>query len=186
MTGAPAETWQRFRFVTAPAWAYAFLILVCTGIGLLPIFILMAVVSRRASGHLPLTRMSQRRVRRATWICVDLLVLAVLLWVGAAFVASIWSGNSTASTIAGISVFLGFLSILAAIIGWLLVRPRFGPGGQVLKRPTGYQDYLVELRRVHPAFVAAVNQAHQARAAQYAAMQAPAGLQAPPHAPAGG
>lgn len=162
MTGQPAETWQRFRFVTAPAWAYAFLILICTGIGLLPIFILMAVVSRRASGHLPLTRASQRRVRLGTWICVDLFVLTVLLWIGAAVISSIWPDNSTVSVIVGVAVSVGLLSLLAGFAGWLLVRPRFGPGGRVLDRPAGAQEYLVELRRVHPAFVAAVNQQHSA------------------------
>ena len=160
MTGAPAETWQRFRFVTAPAWAYAFLILVVTGIGLLPIFILMTVVSRRASCYLPLTRASQRRVRLGTWLCVDLFILAILLWIGAGVAASIWPDNSTASIFIGLAVFTGILSILAAAAGWLLVRPRFGPGGRVLDRPPGSQDYLVELRRVHPAFVAAITQQH--------------------------
>jgi len=168
MTGAPAETWQRFRFVTAPAWAYAFLILVCTGIGLLPIFILMAVVSRRASGYLPLTRASQRRVRRATWVCIDLFVLAVLLWIAAAVIASIWSDNAVASTFVGLAVFVGILSLLAAAIGWLLVRPMFGPGGAVRARPAGYQDYPVELRKVHPLFVQAVYAQHAARMAQSA------------------
>ncbi len=168
MTGAPAETWQRFRFVTAPAWAYAFLILVCTGIGLLPIFILMAVVSRRASGHLPLTRASQRRVKRATWVCIDLFVLAVLLWIAAAVIASIWSDNAVASTFVGLAVFVGILSLLAAAIGWLLVRPMFGPGGAVRARPAGYQDYPVELRKVHPLFVQAVYAQHAARMAQSA------------------
>jgi len=37
-----------------------------------------------------------------------------------------------------------------------------------------YYDKLVEIRNLNPAFVAAVNQIQQARAAQYAAMQAPA------------
>src|SRR5256885_14051120 len=53
LTGAPAETWHKFRFVTVPGWAYAFLVLLCTGIGLLPIFIILAVVSRRGAGDLP-------------------------------------------------------------------------------------------------------------------------------------
>ena len=44
MTGQPAQAWRKFRFATVPRWAYVFLVLICTGIGLLPIFIIMAVV----------------------------------------------------------------------------------------------------------------------------------------------
>ena len=174
MTGAPAEAWQKFNFVTAPRWAYASLVLLITGIGLLPVFIIMAAVSRRAGGHLPLTLASRKKVTRAKWISIDLFVLAILLWIAAAVIASIWTDSSIASTIVGFSVLLGLLSVLAGAAGWVIVRPRFGPSGRVLSRPPGYSEYLVELKKVHPAFIAAVNQMYQARAAQYAAIQAPA------------
>ena len=88
VTGAPVETWRKFRFSTPPPWAYAFLGLIALG----------PLVSIRA---------------------------------------------------------------------------------KVTMQP-GYYDKLVELRNVHPAFVAAVNQMHQARMAQQAAMQPPANIPLPP------
>lgn len=72
MTGAPAETWRKFTFSTIPAWAVALLPLIC--LGLLPLFIGLYAVSRRASGHLPLTRASSRRVALASWIPTGLIV----------------------------------------------------------------------------------------------------------------
>jgi hypothetical protein len=179
MTGAPAETWRKFRFATAPGWAYAFLILLVTGIGLLPVFILMAVVSRRASGHLPLTKASSRRLNLILWLVVALVVLTPVLWLTAAIFGSN-TNDQTATSIAGFGFILGILTFLAFIVAWLVVRPMVGPRGRVLEQPPGYYDKLVELRRVHPNFVAAVNQVHQARAAQYVAMQAPADLPPPP------
>ena len=80
MTGQPAETWRKFRFQTAPAWAYAFLLLLCTGVGLLIIFLAMYLVSRRASGYLPLTRASSRKVALGAWIPGGLLLLTVVLF----------------------------------------------------------------------------------------------------------
>jgi hypothetical protein len=55
-----------------------------------------------------------------------------------------------------------------------------GPRGKVMEQQPGYYDKLVELRKVHPNFVAAVNQVHQARATQYVSMQARPDLPPPP------
>jgi hypothetical protein len=94
MTGQPAETWRKFRFSTAPAWAPVLFLLLCTGVGLLLVFIAMYGVSRRASGHLPLTRASSRRVALASWIPVGLLAAAFVLVI-AAFVVFGASSTST-------------------------------------------------------------------------------------------
>ena len=95
MTGAPAETWRKFRFSTAPAWAAVFLILLCTGFGLLIVFVAMYLVSRRASGYLPLTRASSRRVALASWVPAGLIVGALVL----GFVALVvWGSTSSSST----------------------------------------------------------------------------------------
>jgi hypothetical protein len=59
--------------------------------------------------------------------------------------------------------------------------PLVSPRAKVIVQP-GYYDKLVEIRNVHPAFVAAVIQAHQARAAQYVAAPLQA---APPPLPPG-
>lgn len=173
MTGAPAETWRKFRFVTAPAWAYASLVLICTGIGLLPIFIIMRLVSRTAAGHLPLTNASAHRLRTVTSIAVSLFLLVLVLWAIGIFVpTAAGSDNPTANAIAGLAFFLGLLVALAGVIVWLLVKPRFGPGGKVMAKQPSQFDNLVVLRRVHPAFVAAVQQHQQARAAQFQTAQA--------------
>ena len=159
MTGAPAETWRKFRFITAPAWAYAFLVLLLTGIGLLLIFILMRAVSRTATGHLPLTRASSDRLRNANIAGLGIaLVWLVLLVVGFA------AGDNGAGFF-----LLGILVLFGLVIYWLLVRPRFGPKGTVLPIARGQQQSVVRLERVHPAFVAAVQQHQQARAAQFQA-----------------
>jgi hypothetical protein len=97
MTGQPAETWRKFRFATVPGWAYAFLALLCTGIGLVPVFILMAIVSRRASGYLPLTHVSRQKLLLATWLPFSLIPFALVLWVGAA-IASAASGSASAAS----------------------------------------------------------------------------------------
>jgi hypothetical protein len=171
MTGAPAEAWRKFRFATVPRWAYAFFALLCTGIGLLPVFIIMAIVSRRASGYLPLTRASRRKLDLVTWFSVGLLPLMLVFWIAGAVVSSNLHDN-TWSTIAGVLFFLGLLSFLGFIVCVVVLRPLVGPGAKVMEQVPGQFDKLVELRRVHPAFVAAVTHVHQARAAQYALQQA--------------
>jgi hypothetical protein len=167
MTGAPAEVWRKFRFATVPGWAYAFFALLCTGIGLIPVFIIMAVVSRRASGYLPLTRASQRRLRLVTWLSFGLLPLMIVFWIVGAVVSANLHDN-TWSTIAGVLFFLGLFSFLGFIVCSLVLRPLVSPGANVMAQRPGELDRLVELRRVHPAFVAAINQLHQARVAQSA------------------
>jgi hypothetical protein len=94
MTGQPAEVWRKFRFSTAPSWAPVLYLLLCTGVGLLIIFIAVYGVSRRASGHLPLTRASSRRVSLAGWIPAGLVVAGIALVIGA-FVVFGASSTST-------------------------------------------------------------------------------------------
>jgi hypothetical protein len=162
MTGAPAETWRKFSFVTAPWWTYFF--------GL----IVRALVARRASGYLPLTRASDQKLRVVTWVSAGLMLLTILLWIGA-IVGAVSSDDPNVSAAAGLLFFLGLFSILGAAIGWLVVKPQIGPAGKVMEQQVGHYDKLVELRHVHPAFVIAVQQRQQARAAQYA--YAPQSLQ---------
>ncbi len=161
ITGRPAETWRKFRFVTAPGWAYAFLLLLVTGIGLLLIFIIMRAVSRTASGHLPLTRAASNRIRNANLVGLGLAILWLVLW------AVGFAANS------GGFFLLGFLILFAVLIYWLLIRPRFGIAGKVLAVRPGQRESVVVLRRVNPAFVAAVQQHQQARAAQFAPQPQP-------------
>ncbi|HXC75852.1 MAG TPA: hypothetical protein VNU19_02265 [Candidatus Acidoferrum sp.] len=93
MTGAPAETSRKFTFSTTPAWAVALLPLVC--LGLLPLFIGLYLVSRRASGRLPLTRASSRRVALASWIPAGMTLLSFLLGIAAFVVLGATSSTTT-------------------------------------------------------------------------------------------
>jgi hypothetical protein len=95
MTGVPAETWRKFRFSTAPGWAALFLLLLCTGVGLLIVFLAIYLVSRRASGYLPLSHAASRRVGLASWIPAGLLVGGFFLVVGAAVTAGVGSSTTT-------------------------------------------------------------------------------------------
>ena len=169
MTGLPAETWRKFRYQTAPAWAYAFLLLLCTGVGLLIVFLAMYLVSRRASGHLPLTRASSRKVALGAWIPAGLFLFTLVLWV-VAIVISSSSSDETTGSLAALVLLFSFIVLIAALVGWLIVKPLIGPRGKVMERQPGAFDYLVEIRNVHPAFAIAVTHAHEARAAQQAAL----------------
>jgi len=176
MTGAPAQTWRKFRFSSPPQWAYVLYVLVILGlIGMIVAAVVMSAVSQRASGHLPLTRGSRRLVGLALWVPIGLMVGAVVLWtivpIGAA--ANVDAGDTNAGGVAGIVLLVGALLLVAGLIGRLVVTPLVCPRARVIVQ-TGYYDKLVEIRNVHPAFVAAVNQIQQARAAQYAAMNAAA------------
>lgn len=93
MSGAPAETWRKFSFSTLPSWAVALLPLIC--LGLLPLFIGLYAVSRRASGRLPLTRASNRRVAMASLIPAGLILGAFLLGLAAGVVSAVTSSSST-------------------------------------------------------------------------------------------
>jgi hypothetical protein len=171
MTGAPAEMWRKFTFTNTPGWAYLF-----GAIG-------AAAFSSRVSGYLPLTRQASKRITTMRWILVGLIPVAVAFWVAAGIIApSSDAPNATASGVALGLVLLGLAALLAALIGAVVVRHSWGPGAKVIQ-PRGQYQSLVELRRVHPAFVAAVQQLQQARAAQFAAAQPPAPPPPPPQSP---
>jgi hypothetical protein len=167
MTGRPAETWKKFKFATPPDWTYALLILVCLGgLGFIAFTIVVAVVSQRASGFLPLTRSSSRTVTLAFWIPVVLLITWPVSW-AIAVIFRLSSSDPTASAIAGVSFWLGVLFLVAGLIGRLVVTPLISPRAKVRELAPGQNDRIVELRNVHPLFVAAVVQRQQAAASHY-------------------
>jgi len=159
MTGAQAEMWRKFTFTNTPAWAFMF-----GAIG-------AAAFSSRVSGYLPLTRQASKRITRVRWLFAGLIPLAIVFWVAGGIVVPAGDDNTRAA-IAGVLFLLGFAAILVGIIGILIGRNYFGPGARIIER-RGQPEPLVELRRVHPAFVAAVQQHQQARAAQLRAAQPP-------------
>jgi hypothetical protein len=161
MTGAPVEVWHKFKFSTTPGWAFLGGALMATAL------------ARRASGYLPLTRASLKKLRLVTWGSVGLLPLTILFWSAAAFAAPSDS-DGVRSGITAVLVLLGLVSIFGFLVGLVFVRRMVGPSGIVKDQPPGYSDSLIELRRVHPVFAAEVRRLQHARAAQMAAAyQAP-------------
>jgi hypothetical protein len=91
MTGAPSETWRKFRFSTSPPWAFAFAVLICVGIGFFvipPLMYLVYLVGRNASGSLPLTHESVRKLGRPMRFGIPTIVVGLLLLVIAALTVS--------------------------------------------------------------------------------------------------
>ncbi|HEX9098495.1 MAG TPA: hypothetical protein VF956_03295 [Candidatus Dormibacteraeota bacterium] len=171
MTGRPAETWKKFKFATPPDWTYALLVLTCLGgLGFIAFTIVVAAVSERASGFLPLTRSSSRTVTLAFWIPLALLIAWPICWA----VALITSADPNASATTVGLVWLGIFFLVASMIGRLVVMRFVSPRAKVMELAPGQTDRIVELRNVHPLFVAAVLQRQQASASHYIApAQAP-------------
>jgi hypothetical protein len=142
-------------------------LVVCGGLGLLLGAVVMAAVAQRASGFLPLTRGSSRLVGLAQWVPVGLVIGSFALWTSVAFgaAANVDAGDANAGSLAGILLLVGVMLLVGGLVGRLVVTPLVCPKARVTLQP-GYYDKLVEIRNVHPAFVAAVNQMHQARTAQ--------------------
>jgi len=153
MCGKPAETWRKFKFSTAPPWAF-----------LLGAIVVLAL-SRRAGGYLPMTRDCVSRLRIVTWGFLSLLPLAVLLWITSALVSG---DDSTRSAISLLLLILGLAAFLIGLIGLVVGRRLYGPAGKVMEQQPGYYEPVIELQRVHPNFVIAVRHAQQARAGQLA------------------
>jgi len=160
MTGAPAETWRKFTFTSTPPWAFL--------LGALG----AAAFSSRVTGYLPLTRTSSKRVTIARSVFFGFIPLAILFWVASAMVLPEPNGDATRGAIAGFLFLFGLAAFGIAIIGILVGRNSFGPSGKIIERRE-YNQPIVELGRVHPVFVGAVQQHQQARAAQVQAAQPP-------------
>jgi len=158
MTGKPAETWRKFNFSTPPQWAYALIaLIVLGGVGIIVYAIVINVVSQKASGYLPLTKRSRNQLNAYLWAVAAALVLAFVCLFGGLVIAS-----STDTTMQGVGiavVVLGVFLFLAFIVGALL-RRLVGPGATVREPMPGQSDKIVELKRIHPAFVAAVMNQH--------------------------
>lgn len=110
-----------------------------------------------------LTKSSKRQLRIVNGVFIVLIPLAFAFFAAA---LTINSSDQADPTIVGILTVLALLSLTIGILGGLYIAPRFGPTGVVMGRTEGYYDYLVELRRVHPFFVVAVQEQQQLRAAK--------------------
>jgi hypothetical protein len=169
MTGEPAETSRRFRFSTAPLWALAFLFLICIGIGFFVSLPLAYLVGRHASGSLPVTRASNRLLEIPKWVGAASIAFWALDWILAAITFSL-QHDPTNPTAALASLFLFYLGLSALALGVVLLEIGFqlgalpyGPRARVRKQEPGQPDRVVELLRLHPAFVAAVLEMQKSR-----------------------
>jgi hypothetical protein len=165
MTGAPAETWGKFRFSTAPAWAVVFVFLICVGgIGFFVTLPLTYLVSRHASGKLPLTHASMRKVGLPMRIGIPALVVGLVLLLIALTTVT---RNPLVGVLLIFSLNIGVLVLVAGAVlvqvGLQLGRTLIGPRAKVLKHQPGQADTFVELQRVHPLFVTAVLEMQRAR-----------------------
>jgi len=101
-----------------------------------------------------------------------LIPIAILFWIAAGIAAPSDQSDTTRGAVSGFLILFGIAAIFVAFVGVLLARSYFGPSARIIERRGQYQP-LVELRRVHPAFVAAVQQLQHARAAQLQRTQPP-------------
>ena len=167
MTGRPAETWRKFRFATPPDWAYALLALVVLGgIGIIAYAIVIASISRRATGYLPLTRRSRFLLNLYIWGTVALLPIFLVLLIAGIVLSA--NTDDQALGIIGGTMIAASVVLFVAFLVLVVLRRWVGPGAKVMEPPLGYNDNPVELRRVHPGFVAAIHQLQATRMAQIA------------------
>jgi hypothetical protein len=170
MTGAPAETWRKFRFNTAPPWALVFLVLICVGIGFVVSIPLAYLVGRHAAGPLPLTRRSKRILEIPLWVGAGAITGTALLVILAVLAFSLQHdpNNPTAALVALLALYAAIpLLALGAVsleVGFQM-GALYGPVAKVMKQEAGQPDRVVELRRVHPAFVNAVLEMQRSREA---------------------
>jgi Na+-transporting methylmalonyl-CoA/oxaloacetate decarboxylase gamma subunit len=157
MCGQPAETWQKFNFSTAPPWAYW-----VGGV------ILATAMARRASGYLPLTRACAQKIKLVRWTFAGVLLFAFACWITALVLGLSLGSDATWSGIALVLLLVGILALLVGLVGRVLARRSYGPTAKVMDQQYGQYEPVVELQRVHPNFVMAVQQLQQARAKQYA------------------
>jgi hypothetical protein len=81
------------------------------------------------------------------------------------------AANAAALLLLGI----GIAALIGGLIASVVARIWIGPKAFVMEQYPGYYDKLVELRNVHPAFVAAVYQMHSAHATQDPGVQGSGG-----------
>ena len=153
MTGQPAEMWRKFTFTKTPPWAFF-----VGGV------LLSAALAERVTGYLPLTHASAKKVNTLRWIFAGLIGLGFLLWVLSFVVAANTTGPGF-----GLLFLAGLGAMFGGLIGLWFGRAMLGPTAKLFDVQPGQYQRLIQINNVHPAFVAAVQQHQQARAAQFAA-----------------
>jgi len=93
-----------------------------------------------------------------TWLPAAIIVLGAIL-AGLGAVYGLPSSDPTVSNVAAVLLFLGLVAVSTGGIALLVLKPLVGPQGKVMSDGGGLDrsETIVELSRVHPAFVAAVH-----------------------------
>ncbi len=169
VTGKPAEMWRRFKYTSVPAWAHLF---GWAGFAF----------ESRTSGYLPLTRAASKRITLIRVVLAGTIPLSILLWLAGGLIAPPnGDTDSTRDVLTGALILGGILMLMIAIVALMFGFFNYGPKARI-SDVSGQRDRLVELRGLHPAFVAAVKQLQAQRAAQLQAAQ-PVAPARPPESP---
>jgi membrane-bound ClpP family serine protease len=160
-TGEPADAWVKRTYATAPQWTYVLLILGVLIVGVLPYIVVRAIVSVRATGQLPFTKATARRLRTSSAVGLVALLAGIVLFIAGLVV------NSGVVTLLGVALFIGSLVLL-------ILAGTIPPRAEVRKLPQAPNDRVVVLKRVHPNFAQAVLAWQQAAQQQQQAAPAPA------------
>jgi hypothetical protein len=125
-------------------------------------------MSDRATGYLPLTRASAKKLWVVRWVFTALIPFAFVLWGIGIFVSALGKTNPVNSAIFEFLFLIGFGALFGGLVGSILGWRAVGPEARLLERRQGDRESLVELRNVHPVFAAATRQIQEARATQVA------------------
>jgi len=163
MTGRAAETWHRFRLVRNSGGAYGlfYVLLILPPVALVALA-LAPLFAEGASGRLPLSRASDRELRFVKLVCGGVYVLGPAFWIAAILEWTVVGDESIGNSL----LVTGVLLYVCGAIGWHFIRPLYGPTGKLLPSHREDGDDIVELKRLHPVFVAAVQEKWNARMLQ--------------------
>jgi len=154
MTGRPAQMWRPFRAGPPADWVVKGLM----GIGG------SRLIRHRISGHLPLTKSSNDMLALIE-TSYALFPLALLAWVGGFWLVRNYSADADLSALGGTLILIAVGCVFGFVCG-VVVRSLVGPTAKVVDLIPGALHQVVELRRVHPSFVAAVSAQHARWVAQ--------------------
>jgi hypothetical protein len=112
-------------------------------------------------------------LRLSFWSLVALIPIGAVVALAGLTLAGASNGESVGTTIGVLGFVLGLATLIVGLIGLAIVRRTLGPTGKIFEPQPGQYQSLIELRNVHPAFVAAVQQLQQMRAQQAYPSQSP-------------
>lgn len=110
------------------------------------------VFAQRAAGYLPLSRLASRTITIGVWFPIALMASPIILLILSAVIAL----DDSRSNAPGFLALLAIVLLLGGFVARLLLRARLFPRATVGDVNPVYRDRVIELRNLHPRFVAAV------------------------------